>query len=176
MLRKAKLTVQYGGISMRSIVVIILLGLGLLLTGCSNEESVTEVGAYMAEDIPFEDGTGRVTIAFEEPILDEGKIADGLIDVIVLAKGLKPNANYEISLGRDANQGVVFGPKENVELRFGNIVGETLFQPNEQGELYVSMKNPLRVIDGKEVRVIVSENGKEVLRTQPFIVSKKTQQ
>ena len=175
MLRKAKLTVQYGGISMRSIVVIILLGLGLLLTGCSNEESVTEVGAYMAEDIPFEDGPGRVTIAFEA-IIDDSMIDDGIIDVIVLAKGLKPNANYEISLGRDANQGVVFGPKENVELRFGNIVGETLFQPNEQGELYVSMKNPLRVIDGKEVRVIVSENGKEVLRTQPFIVSKKTQQ
>lgn len=158
---------------MRSII-IILLGFGLL-TGCSKEASVIEVGAYMAEDIPFEDGTGRVTIAFED-LIDDGTIDDGVIDVIVLAKGLKPTANYKISLGGDNNQGVAFGPEENVEIRFGTMVGATLFQPNEQGELYVSMKNPLRIINGKEVRVIVSEKGKEVLRTQPFIVSKKTPQ
>lgn len=159
---------------MRSFI-IILLGFGLLLTGCSNGASVTEVGAYMAEDIPFEDGTGRVTIVYEE-IIDDSTIDDGIIDVIVLAKGLTPTGNYEISLGGDNNGGVVFGPEENVEIRFGTMVGGTLFQPNEQGELYVSMKNPLRIIDGKEVRVIVSENGKEVLRTQPFIVSKKNPQ
>ncbi|MFB5089677.1 hypothetical protein PGC35_21250 [Psychrobacillus sp. PGGUH221] len=156
---------------MRSFIINLLV-FGLLLTGCSNEASITEVGAYMAEDIPFEDGTGRVTVAFEA--IDDSTIDDGIIDVIVLAKGLKPTANYEISLGGDNYEGVVFGPEENVEIRFGTMVGGTLFQPNEQGELYVSMKNPLRIIDGKEVRVIVSENGKEVLRTQPFIVSKKT--
>ncbi|MFS0574981.1 hypothetical protein AB1K83_05065 [Sporosarcina sp. 179-K 3D1 HS] len=161
---------------MRSII-IILLGFGLLLTGCSNEASVIEVGVYKAEDIPFEDGSGRVTIAFEDTILDDGAIVEGIIDVIVLAKELKTTANYEISLEGDNHQGVVFGPKENVEIRFGTIVGETLFQPNEQGELYVSMKNPLRIIsNAKEVRVIVSENGKEVLRTEPFIVSKKIPQ
>ncbi len=155
---------------MRSII-IILLGFGLVLTGCSNEESVTEVTAYMAEDIPLEDGSGRVTIAFEQ-IIDDSSIEDGIIDVIVLAKGLKPTANYEISLEGDNSEGVVFGPKENVELRFGTMVGGTLFQPNEQGELYVSMKNPLRIINGKEVRVYVSENGKEVLSSQLFMVSK----
>ncbi|MEK3976581.1 hypothetical protein MKZ20_16855 [Psychrobacillus sp. FSL K6-2684] len=155
---------------MRSII-IILLGFGLVLTGCSNEESVTEVKAYMAEDIPLEDGSGRVTIAFEQ-IIDDSTIEDGIIDVIVLVKGLKPTANYEISLGGDNSEGVVFGPKENVEVRFGTMVGGTLFQPNEQGELYVSMKNPLRIINGKEVRVYVSENGKEVLSSQPFMVSK----
>ena len=154
---------------MRSII-IILLGFGLVLTGCSKEESVTEVRAYMAEDIPLEDGSGRVTIAFEQIIDDT--IEDGIIDVIVLVKGLKPTANYEISLVGDNSEGVVFGPKENVELRFGTMVGETLFQPNEQGELYVSMKNPLRIINGKEVRVYVSENGKEFLSSQPFMVSK----
>lgn len=154
---------------MRSII-IILLGFGLVLTGCSKEESVTEVRAYMAEDIPLEDGSGRVTIAFEQIIDDT--IEDGIIDVIVLVKGLKPTANYEISLGGDNSEGVVFGPKENVEVRFGTMVGGTLFQPNEQGELYVSMKNPLRIINGKEVRVYVSENGKEVLSSQPFMVSK----
>lgn len=84
---------------MRSII-IIFFGLGLLLAGCSNEASVTEVGAYMAEDKPFEDGVGRVTIAFES-LIDDSKIDDGIIDVIVLAKGLKPTANYEISLGRE---------------------------------------------------------------------------
>ncbi len=158
-------------------IIITLLGFGLILTGCSNEESVTEVRVYKAEDIPFEDGSGRVTIAFEDTILDDGAIVEGIIDVIVLAKGLKPTTNYEISLEGDNNQGVVFGPKENIEIRFGTMVGETLFQPNEQGELYVSMKNPLRIISkAKEVRVIISEKGKEVLRTEPFIVSKKTSQ
>ncbi|WP_445477402.1 hypothetical protein ACULLL_12805 [Lysinibacillus irui] len=158
-------------------IIITLLGFGLILTGCSNEASVTEVRAYKAEDIPFEDGSGRVTIAFEDTILDDGAIVEGIIDVIVLAKGLKPTTNYEISLKGDNNQGVVFGPKENINIRFGTMVGETLFQPNEQGELYVSMKNPLRIIsNAKEVRVIVSENEKEVLRTEPFIVSKKTTQ
>lgn len=155
---------------MRSIS-IILLGFGLVLTGCSNEESVTEVRAYMAEDIPLKDGSGRVTIAFEQ-IIEDSTFEDGIIDVIVLVKGLKPTANYEISLGGDNSEGVVFGPKENVEVRFGTMVGGTLFQPNEQGELYVSMKNPLRIIDGKEARVYVSENGKEVLSSQLFMVSK----
>jgi hypothetical protein len=158
-------------------IIIFLFGFGLLLTGCSNKASITEVGAFKAEDIPFEDGSGRVTIAFEDIILDDGAISEGTIDVIVLAKGLKPTANFEISLKGDNNQGVVFGPKENVKIRFGNMVGETLFQPNEQGELYVSMKNPLRIISkAKEVRVVVSEDGKEVLKTEPFVVSKKTPQ
>lgn len=155
--------------------IITFLVFGLVLMGCSNKASVTEVTVYKAEDIPFEDGSGRVTIAFEDTILDDGVIVEGTIDVIVLAKGLKPTANYEISLEGDNNQGVVFGPQENIEIRFGTMVGETLFQPNEQGELYVSMKNPLRIIsNAKEVRVIVSENEKEVLRTEPFIVFKKS--
>lgn len=156
-------------------IIITLLVFGLILMGCSNKANVTEVTVYKAQDIPFEDGSGRVTIAFEDTILDDGAIVEGIIDVIVLAKGLKPTAFYEISLKGDNNQGVVFGPKENINIRFGTMVGESLFQPNEQGELYVSMKNPLRIIsNAKEVCVIVSENEKEVLRTEPFIVSKKT--
>ncbi|ALC90648.1 hypothetical protein AM500_13275 [Bacillus sp. FJAT-18017] len=153
---------------------ILLLGFGMILAGCSNKESVKEVEAYKAEDVPFEAESGRVTILFEDPLFDDGAITDGIIDVIVLAKKLDPAANYEISLRGDNKQGVVFGPIENVELRFGTMVGETLFQPNEQGELYVSMKNPLRIIsEAKEIRVIVTEGGKEVLRTEPFKVSKK---
>lgn len=147
-------------------IIIILLGLGLFVTGCSNEEAVMEVEAYTAEDVPFEEGTGRVTITFED--LFEG---DGAIDIIVLAKGLKPTGNYEITLGESREQGILFGPEANVEIRFGTMNGETSFQPNEQGELYVSMKNPLRVMDGKEIRVFVSEDGKEVLISEPFRVS-----
>ncbi|WP_059173994.1 hypothetical protein [Bacillus sp. FJAT-27445] len=170
-------------------IIIILLGMGMVLTGCSNKGNVIEVEVFKAEDIPFEKGSGRATIVFETPFFDNGtiihnfsedelseggKIIDGMIDVIVLAKELKPSGNYEILLKGDSNQGVVFGPKENVEIRFGSMVGETLFQPNEQGELFVSMKNPLRVIsNAEEIRVIVLEDGKEVLRTEPFIVSKK---
>ncbi|WP_155922207.1 hypothetical protein [Bacillus sp. EB01] len=156
---------------------VLLLGFGLFFGGCSNKEGIKEVEAYKAEDVSFEDETGRVTILFEDPFIDEGEITDGIFNVIVLAKGLDPTANYDISLRGDNNQGVNFGPKENVELRFGTIVGETLFQPNQQGELFVSMKNPLRIISkAKEIRVIVSEDGKEVLRTEPFKVSKKTPQ
>ncbi|RHW43345.1 hypothetical protein D1B31_01365 [Neobacillus notoginsengisoli] len=155
--------------------IILLLGFGMLLTGCSNKTNVKEVEVYKAEDIPFKDGSGRVTISFESAMLDDGgAIIDGIIDVIVLAKGLKSTANYEISLKGDNNHGVVFGPKENVELRFGTMVGETSFQPNQQGELFVSMKNPVRIISkAKEVQVVVSEDGKEVLGTDPFILSKK---
>ncbi|MFC4408877.1 hypothetical protein ACFOZY_00365 [Chungangia koreensis] len=154
---------------MRRIVISILV-LGLFVTGCSNEEAVMEVEVYTAEDIPFEDGTGRVTIAVED-INDDGSSVDGIIDIIVLAKGLKPTGNYKISFGESSQQGIVFGPEENVVIRFGTMDGKTSFQPNEQGELYVSMKNPLRVIHGKEVRVFVLENGKEVLRSEPFRVS-----
>ncbi|WP_281203356.1 hypothetical protein, partial [Cytobacillus kochii] len=68
------------------------------------------------------------------PISDEVAISDGLIEVIVSAKGLKHSVNYEISLEGEKNQGVVFGPKENVKITFGTMVGDTLFKPNEQGE------------------------------------------
>lgn len=160
---------------MRNIIVFIF-GLVLLLTGCSTETGITEVGVYKAEDIHFEDGSGRVTIVFEEPYINDGAVVDGLIDVIVLAKGLNPNEKYEISLKGENNQGVIFGPKENINLRFGVIEGETLFHPNKQGELFVSMKNPIRVVsEANEVRVIVSQGGKEILRTNPFILAKKVQ-
>lgn len=157
------------------IIIIFLLGFGMLLTGCSNKASVIEVGVYKAEDIPFKDGSGRVTIIFEDAQIDEGgAIIDGIIDVIVLAKGLKPTGNYEIALEGDNNPVVVFGPGENVEFRLGTMVGETLLQPNHQGELFVSMKNPVRLISKvKAVRVVVSEDGKKVLKTEPFIMSKK---
>ncbi|MEK5108788.1 hypothetical protein LG276_05430 [Cytobacillus kochii] len=155
-------------------VIVYLLGFGIFLIGCSNESSIIKVEAYKAEDIPFEEGSGRVTIAVNEPISDEVAISDGLIEVIVSAKGLKHSANYEISLEGEKNQGVVFGPKENVKITFGTMVGDTLFKPNEQGELFVSMQNPLRIVlNVKETRVVVSEDGKEILRTEPFIVSEK---
>ncbi|MGP9043936.1 hypothetical protein [Cytobacillus kochii] len=46
---------------MRSVIVY-LLGFGIFLIGCSNESSIIKVEAYKAEDIPFEEGSGRVTI------------------------------------------------------------------------------------------------------------------
>ncbi|MCK6208190.1 hypothetical protein KZX50_22375 [Bacillus infantis] len=130
---------------MRSVIVFIL-GFGLLLTGCTNDSSVTKVEAYKAEDIPLEEGSGRVTIAVVPAISDEITVSDGLIDVIISVKGLKHSANYEVLLEGDSNQGVVFGPKENVRITFGTMVGETLFKPNEQGELFVSMQHPLRIV------------------------------
>ncbi|MFD1738678.1 hypothetical protein ACFSCX_19345 [Bacillus salitolerans] len=151
------------------IIVVIVLGLGLLLAGCSDKASVTEVAAYKAEDIPFEGGIGRVTIAFEEPILKDGKIVDGLIDVIVFARELKSGEEYEIYIGEENKRGVIFGPEENVELRFGTLIDETFFHPNAQGELFVSMKNPLRIFSKvEEVRVFVSQDGQEVLKSEPF--------
>lgn len=54
-------------------------------TGCSNKASVAEVGVFKAEDIPFEDGSGRVTIAFKDITLDDSAIIEGIIDVIILA-------------------------------------------------------------------------------------------
>lgn len=157
--------------------ILFFLGFCLLLSGCSSvkqnskESKIIEIDAYKAEDIPFEDGSGRATIVYEKP----GSVNDdGLFDVIVLAKGLDPEGKYEILLRGDNGTGVTFGPEANIVMRFGSMAGETIFQPNEQGELYVSMKNPLRIVSSvNEVRVVVTKNEKVTLKTTPFTLTKK---
>ncbi|WP_312471991.1 hypothetical protein [Neobacillus sp.] len=95
------------------------------------------------------------------------------IKVSVLAKGLSPEKTYSITLERDNHGGVTFGPKENVEINAGEMIGETTFQPNAKGELSVSMLNPMRIVQGaKELRILIkSENEiKELIQTEPFTI------
>lgn len=143
----------------------------LLLTGCTplNENQVEskliQVGENQAEDIPFVKGQGRTTIVYEKKSTE-----NGLMDVSVLLKELNTEETYQISIVRDDKIEVLFGPKENVDLKFGKMVGETLFKPNNQGELFVSMANPTRLVLGaKQVRIkVTTKDGKEKIATSPF--------
>lgn len=55
-------------------------------------------------------------------------------------------------------------------------IGETTFRPNSKGELFVSMLNPNRIVEGEdELRIIIkSEEGAiELLQTEPFKIQIK---
>ncbi|MBM7694062.1 hypothetical protein JOC77_003506 [Peribacillus deserti] len=60
-------------------------------------------------------------------------INDKTVDFIVLAKGLSAEGEYTISFKTQDQRGVTFGPKVNVDIKVGRIVGETQFKPNNQG-------------------------------------------
>ncbi len=144
----------------------------LVLTGCSTttaqkpKTELVQLEVNRAEDLPFNSGSGRATVVFEET---------GIIDILVLAKGLNPEKTYEITLVKDSRDVVIFGPKENMKIRFGTMVGETLFKPNPKGELFVSMRNPLRMAeDGTELKIkVTTKEGKEILTSASFVIKKQ---
>ncbi|MDQ0271442.1 hypothetical protein [Cytobacillus purgationiresistens] len=114
-----------------------------------------------ADEIHFSNGNGRVQISFVEEATQ----------FLVLAEKLNPKQTYSISLGNNDGGGVIFGPEENVELSKGEIVGDTSFQPNANGELFVSMLNPNRVVQKKsELTILIkSDSGKiDIYQSEPF--------
>lgn len=148
---------------------VLLVGL-MILTGCTtqviDEKIDIEprlVGKFEAEDFLFDKGSGRATIVNN----------DYYLDVIVLAKNLNPENKYSITILNSPAGGVMFGPRANVELRFGRLVEETFFYPNEQGDLYVSMVHPERIFSSaQEIRVEVkSEDGSEVRTSASFRIN-----
>ncbi|WP_454190952.1 hypothetical protein [Paenibacillus sp. Marseille-Q7038] len=87
---------------------------------------------------------------------------------------LDPDKEYEISLVHtDEHDGVLFGPREKLDMKLGSIEEETKLRPNSNGELYVSMLNPKRLFEGAEtMRIEVMTFGqKEVLKSYPFQLS-----
>lgn len=124
------------------------------------------VDKQQIQDIPFENGQGLVMVVFDQD--------SASADCIVVARGLKPEEEYKISLIGD-NGGVLFGPKENVQIRVGTLEGEVTFRPNSEGELFVSMRNPTRILtEAKElIFKIETKDNKEFTRTISFVVNKR---
>lgn len=111
--------------------------------------------------LPFVNGEGNVTIIFED---------SNSADFIVTATGLDPKELYQIVL----EGGMVFGPEENVRIRVGSLNNETDFSPNAEGELWVSMVNPVRLIQAKEGLKfkITNDKNQVVMNTRLFHINK----
>lgn len=149
-------------------IVTLILGAILLLTvstGCSDSEDIQkliEVRSGQAIDIPLTNGNGRLTVTYYE---------NKIIDLMVLAKGLDPYKNYSIHLVRDDQVVLFFGPEENIDIKLGKMDGETIFKPNDMGELFVSMKNPERLMLGAiELKLEIKQEENNVTASSSFII------
>lgn len=146
-------------------------------TGCSETESTLEkttinevlklTNPQQLQELTFESGVGRAVMIFEE----------GGVDCIIYAKELNPVEKYTISLVGDngTSPGVMFGPIENVKMRVGSLESEVMFKPNSEGELFVSMRNPIRIFTAAKEGLffkIESENKKVIMKTAPFLVNR----
>lgn len=136
-----------------------------VLTGCSNSKDIQEfieVRIGQAIDIPFTNGNGRLTVAYSE---------NTIIDLVVLAKELDPKRDYSIYLVRDNQVVLIFGPEENIDIKLGTMDGETVFKPNDMGELFVSMKNPERMMLGaNELKIVIKQDEDNVRESNSFII------
>lgn len=136
------------------------------LTGCSAKDTQEpiEVTTGQAVEVPFTDGDGRLTVAYNE---------NQIIDLLVLVKELDPIRNYSINFVKDEQVILIFGPEENVDIKLGKIDGETNFIPNSKGELFVSMKNPERLfLEANELKLVIKEKESEVIVSAPFIIKR----
>jgi|GEM_PF-6476625 len=140
----------------------------ILLSSCSmtdpaeKKDDVIQIGKNQAFDIPFEEGAGRVTVIYQ----------NGVVDFNLLAKELDQEESFEVNLNVDGQTAVIFGPEGNMRIQLGKMTGETLFQANEQGELVISMLNPERIVQAEEdARIIIrNSKGEIVKQTSPFIL------
>ncbi|MGM9949556.1 MAG: hypothetical protein ACI33P_05495 [Lysinibacillus sp.] len=144
--------------------------LSVMLAACSDEESLgsQEVQANQGEvtvikqvgKLYFPDGHGDVQFIFDRDA----------VNIQVFAEKLSSAQTYIIMLEK-ADGGVTFGPEENVKITAGEIVGKTAFKPNANGELFVSMRNPNRLFEGKEeMRVIIQseKDAEDSFQSEPF--------
>lgn len=150
----------------------LILLLSVMLAACSDEDSMGSQKVQADQDeatvikqigkLYFPDGHGDVQFIFERDA----------VDIQVFAENLSTEQTYTITLEK-ADGGVTFGPKENVRITAGKIIGETSFRPNANGELFVSMMNPNRMFEGEEeMRVIVQseKDAENSLQSKPFIL------
>lgn len=150
----------------------LMLLLSAMLAACSDEENLGSQEVQADQDevtvikqigkLYFPDGHGDVQFIFERDA----------VDIQVFAENLSIEQTYTITLEK-ADGGVTFGPKENVKITAGKIVGQTTFRPNANGELFVSMMNPNRMFEGdEEMRVIVQseKDAEDSLQSKPFIL------
>ena len=151
-----------------------------LLAACSDaqepetvedQEAVEELSGLevirQTAELPFPKGRGTVKLEFKEEA----------INFIVEAEELSPELDYLIKIikGKD---GVTFGPEENVEIKAGEAVGETIFKPDKDGRLFISMENPDRIMEGSEgvaiaIQAMDGEALVEMFQTEQFLIERK---
>ena len=130
------------------------------------ESSSLEVISQTAK-LPFPKGKGTVKLEFQEHA----------INFIVEAEELSPDLDYLIKIIKGKG-GVTFGPEENVEIKAGEAVGGTIFKPDKDGRLFVSMENPDRIIEGSEgvavaIQAMDGEALVEMFQTEQFVIERK---
>ncbi|WP_246939648.1 hypothetical protein [Bacillus pinisoli] len=123
------------------------------------DNPVAKVQKESKKDMPIEKGNGNVTIEYDH----------SGVNTTIHAYKLDPKQLYEIFIGD-----ILFGPEQNVIIRHGNMNSDTLFRPDSNGELLVSMYNPIRVLGKeKELKVTVKKyEESNVLVTIPFRLEK----
>ena len=144
--------------------------LSVMLAACSDEGSLggQEVQADQDEvtvikqvgKLYFPDGHGDVQFIFDRDA----------VNIQVFAEKLSFQQTYMIMLEK-ADGGVTFGPAENVKITAGQIIGKKAFRPNANGELFVSMMIPNRMVEGEEeMRVIIQseEDAEDSFQSKPF--------
>jgi len=129
----------------------------------TNENPIEVYEIHKNSEIPLLNGHGYVKINLEQHE----------VNVLVFAQGLSSEKPYSISIEGSDQGGVTFGPKENVKIQAGEMIGEITFRPNAKGELFVSMINPIRIFQGaQEFKIkIKSEDGSlKIIETLPFSI------
>jgi len=148
------------------------LALLFVLAGCSGGTDKPKGGAIQiasnqqVQEIPFQSGLGQAIVVME----------GSAVDCLIVARGLNPSETYRIKLIGDdgASPGVMFGPQANVNVRAGTLEGEVDFKPNAAGELFVSMRNPIRMFEGAKSLSFQIHDKKDnaVVRSASFSLKK----
>ncbi|MBM7588086.1 hypothetical protein JOC86_004661 [Bacillus pakistanensis] len=138
----------------------------LLLAACSHSaesEGKTEEITILQKttELRLSEGHGAIRLSFK---------SSNAVSISVMAENLDPNSTYSITITGDEGGGVSFGPRENVTIHKGEIIGETTFQPDDKGNLTVEMLNPERVFQGSDkMRVaIYSKDKVKRIQSAPF--------
>jgi len=129
----------------------------------TNENLIEVNEIHENREIPLPNGHGCVKL----------KIEQHAVDVLVVAQGLSPEKTYSISVVSNDHGGVTFGPKENVKIQAGEMIGDITFRPNAKGELFVSMVNPIRIFQGaQEFRIMIKSEdvSLKIVETEPFTI------
>ncbi|WP_088103579.1 hypothetical protein [Halalkalibacter urbisdiaboli] len=136
-------------------------------TNQGEENEITVIGERSQAEVPLMNQSGKVAVTFDEK---------QVVDIHVTVNHLNPKELYTVSFVRDNEGGVTFGPKENVEIFAGEIIGETSFRPSLNGKLSISMEHPSRVFAGAnaiEIRIEPSGNQEEILKSEAFKINIK---
>ncbi|WP_335871805.1 hypothetical protein [Bacillus sp. 2205SS5-2] len=137
----------------------VLVVIVLLYSGCSSTEKTTSsdkavaVNPYETAELSFDADVGNIVVVY-----DAQQYENGRFKVIISLRNLDPAKMYSVTLEREGGGFVAFGPKHNVEIQVGSIRGDTFFQPNANGDLAITVENPVRILSReKEAKIMIKE-------------------